>query len=572
MVIDDRHGEPESTRTAGAHRAGQWWRDAVVYQIYPRSFADSNGDGLGDLRGIAERLDSLVDLGVDCVWLSPFYVSPGADAGYDVADYRDVDPMFGRLRDFDEMLEKAHRLGLKVIVDIVPNHTSTEHPWFREALAAPPGSPERARFHFRDGRGEDGSEPPNNWPSSFFGPAWTRITDLDGRPGQWYLHLFDSGQPDWNWDNEEVREEFRAILRFWLDRGVDGFRVDCATALVKAPGLPDLTDAAADYDFFAGVLGLEDQDIPPAQGGDEEEVHEIYRDWRRVLDEYGADRILAGEIWLPPQQIARYLRPDEMQQAFNFGYLETGWNAERVHRVVRSTLAANDAVGATTTWVLSNHDVVRHATRFGFAPDAPRMFGIRATDPQPDQELGLRRARAATLSMLALPGSAYLYQGEELGLPEHTTLPGDARQDPAWARSGGAQAGRDGCRIPLPGEAESPAAGFSPSGKTWLPQPPAYREFARDRQRGEAGSTLEMYRQALATRKAMRLGRGTLTWLSEPTDPVVAFRNGDLVSVANLGTEPVDLPDSEVVLRSSPGSNEVLEPGEAAWLLAPTTN
>ncbi|WP_116202650.1 glycoside hydrolase family 13 protein [Amycolatopsis circi] len=550
---------------------GQWWRDAVVYQIYPRSFADSDGDGIGDLRGISDRLDRLVDLGVDCIWLSPFYVSPGADAGYDVADYRDVDPMFGTLHDFDTLLAKAHRLGLRVIVDLVPNHTSTAHPWFQEALAAPPGSPERSRFHFRDGRGADGSEPPNNWPSAFFGPAWTRTTDPDGKPGQWYLHMFDSGQPDWNWDNEEVREEFRSILRFWLDRGVDGFRVDCATALVKAPGLPDVPENPDDYDFFAAVRGLDGQDLPPSPGGDQEGVHDIYRDWRSVLDEYGADRILTGEIWLPPRQISRYLRPDEMHQAFNFAYLEAGWSADRVHRVVRATLAAHDEAGAAATWVLSNHDVVRHATRFGFGPDAPRMFGIRATDPQPDTALGLRRARAATLSMLALPGSAYLYQGEELGLPEHTTLNDEARQDPAWRRSGGTQAGRDGCRIPLPWEADRPAAGFSPGGKTWLPQPSAYARLARDRQQETAGSTLEMYRQALGIRKARHLGHGKLDWLSEPADAVVALRNGDLLSVTNMGNVPVGLPPGDVVLRSEPGPDTVLEPDTTAWILSRPT-
>ncbi|MEU6419610.1 glycoside hydrolase family 13 protein [Streptomyces spiralis] len=560
--------QDSSAQPVGSHEGltGGWWRDAVVYQIYPRSFSDSDGDGHGDLQGITQRLGSLADLGVDCIWLSPFYVSPGADAGYDVADYRDVDPMFGSLADFDALVQTAHSLGLKVITDIVPNHTSIEHKWFQEALAADPGSRERDRFHFRDGRGKGGAEPPNNWQSAFFGPAWTRITEADGRPGQWYLHMFDSGQPDWNWGNEEIHEEFRSILRFWLDRGVDGFRVDVASSLVKPEGLPDRATNDAEEDFFAGVLGIEGHDVAPVFSVEDEAMHEIYRDWRRVLAEYGDDRILTGEIWLPPKQVAPWLRPDEMHQVFNFGYLESGWNAMNIRRVIRATLAANGEVGATTTWVLSNHDVVRHATRFGYPPGGPRLFGVRASDPQPDAELGLRRARAATLCMLALPGSAYLYQGEELGLPDHTTMDDDFRQDPAWFRSGGAQAGRDGCRIPLPWEADQPALGFNRTGKTWLPQPEPYAKFARSVQKGDPGSTLELYRSALALRRRMALGSGDLAWLDLGDDSVLAFHNGPLLSVTNMGNSHIKLPTGDVVLASSPLDGDVIAADQTVWL------
>lgn len=577
MTFGNENADPGGVLDSAAVIAGasekptpEWWRDAVVYQIYPRSFADADGDGYGDMRGIASRLESLVELGVDCIWLSPFYTSPGADAGYDVSNYRDVDPMFGTLADFDAMIAKAHDLGLKVIVDIVPNHTSVEHPWFQAALAAEPGSPERARFHFYDGRGEDGSAVPNNWQSAFFGPAWTRTTNPDGTPGQWYFHLFDSGQPDWNWDNEDVQEEFRSILRFWLDHGVDGFRIDCAISLAKPPGIPDKEVDPEGGDFFAGVLGVEGYDVPPPYSAENEKMHEIYRDWRRVLAEYGDDRILTAEIWLPPQQVAPWLREDEMHQVFNFGYLESGWNPRNVHRIIRATLAANDAVGATTTWVLSNHDVVRHATRFGYPADTPRMFGIAPTDPQPDVELGLRRARAGTLCMLALPGSAYLYQGEELGLPEHTTMPAEARQDPAWVRSGGAAAGRDGCRVPLPWEADRPGLGFSPTGKTWLPQPVAYAAAARDRQAGVEGSTLELYREAILLRRSLGLGHGDLQWLSEPTDGVIAYRNGELISITNMGSRPVDIPEGTVLLASDVVDSGSLAPDTTVWVLADT--
>ncbi len=521
-----------------------WWRDAVIYQIYPRSFADSDGDGMGDLPGITGRLPLLRDLGVDAVWLSPFYPSPQHDAGYDVADYRSVDPRFGTLDDADTMIAAAHALGLKVIVDLVPNHTSDEHVWFQQALAAAPGSPERDRYLFRDGRGENGDEPPNSWRSVFGGSAWERVTEADGTPGQWYLHLFDVTQPDLNWGNADVRDEFVAVLRFWLDRGVDGFRVDVAHGLIKDKNL-------VDWHYPSAILGGLGHEGPPPPMWDQDEVHDIYRQWRAVLDTYPGDRILVAEAWVQPaERLSRYVRPDEMHQAFNFEYLDTPWSADPLRKVIEQSLAANDAVGATTTWVLSNHDVVRHPTRLGYPVGEARRHGIGAEDPQPDTAQGLRRARAATLQMLALPGSAYLYQGEELGLPEHTTMPDEVRQDPAWFRSGHAEKGRDGCRVPIPWEADAPSYGFGPADASWLPQPPVWAEYALDRQRDVPGSTYEMYRAALRLRREHRLGAGPLTWVDAPAD-VLAFRTGEVLVLTNFGGAPVELPVGARVLLSS---------------------
>lgn len=546
-----------------------WWRHAVIYQVYPRSFADASGDGIGDLPGVTSRLEHLVDLGVDAVWLSPFYRSPQADAGYDVADYRDVDPLFGTLADADALVARAHELGLRVVVDLVPNHTSDEHVWFQAALAAAPGSPERARYHFRDGRGPDGELPPNNWQSIFGGPAWTRTTAPDGTPGQWYLHLFDAKQPDLDWENPEVRAEFEDVLRFWLDRGVDGFRVDVAHGMVKAPGLPDWDG------HVAMIEGEDDVDAVDGSGNrgpmfDQDGVHEIYRAWRRVLDAYDGGRAMVAEAWVEPlSRLARYVRPDEMHQAFNFAFLAAGWHAPSLRRVVTASFAANDAVGAPTTWVMSNHDVVRHASRLGLADPTHRPNGIGHGDEQPDAALGLHRARAATLLMLGLPGSAYLYQGEELGLPDHTTLDDALRQDPAFFRTGGAERGRDGCRVPLPWSGDAPGLGFSPTGATWLPQPAAWADLAVDRQRGRAGSTLELYRAALRLRRAEGLGSGGMTWLDAPAgEHVLAFRNGDVDVVANLDDVAVPLPAGEVLLASGPLDGATLPAGTTVWLRA----
>jgi alpha-glucosidase len=532
-----------------------WWRDAVIYQVYPRSFADADGDGMGDLPGLTSRLDHLVELGVDALWLSPFYRSPQVDAGYDVADYRDVDPRFGTLADFDALVAAAQPRGLRIIVDLVPNHTSVAHEWFQEALAAGPGSAARDRYHFRKGLGAEGEEPPNKWQSVFGGPAWTRVDD----GGEWYLHMFDASQPDLNWDLPEVRAEFEDVLRFWLDRGVAGFRVDVAHGLVKESGLPD-------WDVPQVVIttaGPPDRRTAPMW--DQDGVHDIYRSWRRLLDSYGDDRIMVGEAWVsPPERLARYIRPDEMHQAFNFAYLMAGWTAAAQRDAIEGSLAGAGSVGAVTTWVLSNHDVVRHASRLGYATSHAAQGGIGIDDPQPDRALGLRRARAATLLMLALPGSAYLYQGEELGLPEDTTLPDEARQDPTWRRSGHTVRGRDGCRVPIPWEADAPSYGFGPSADSWLPQPPVWASYALDRQRGTPGSTFELYRAALQLRRQHRLGLGSVDWL--PGD-VLAFVNGDLTVITNFGPAPAPLPPGEVLLASGDlAADGTLPPDTTAWL------
>ena len=559
-------------RSAGP--GAEWWRTAVIYQIYPRSFADADGDGMGDLPGITARLPHLVSLGVDAIWLSPFYTSPQHDAGYDVADYRQVDPRFGTLADADAMIARAHQLGLRVIVDLVPNHTSSEHAWFQAAVAAAPGSVERNRYIFRDGHGTHGNEPPTNWESVFGGRAWTRITEQDGTPGQWYLHLFDSHQPDLNWENEEVRAEFDDVLRFWLDRGVDGFRVDVAHGLIKDQEFPD-------WDTRTTMVGGHDdtvegatEDRPQAPMWDQPGVHDVYRRWRQVLAGYEGDRALVAEAWTDTlESLARYVRPDEMHQAFNFDFLCTAWDAGELRASITEGLGASDAVGAPTTWVMSNHDVVRASSRLGLAETGKGPNGIGAQDAQPDADLGLRRARAAALLMLALPGSAYLYQGEELGLPEHTTLPDHVREDPTFARTQGKEIGRDGCRVPLPWEADAPAFGFSTTGDTWLPQPAHWAAFARDVQEGVPGSTLELYRSALRLRRDFALGAGSLAWVEglPGGESVLAAQNGELLVLVNVGERAVPLPDGLQVLLASadvPQADDgaaLLEPDVAVW-------
>ncbi|HET6633628.1 MAG TPA: glycoside hydrolase family 13 protein [Streptomyces sp.] len=519
--------------TTPEHRPG-WWRDAVIYQVYPRSFADADGDGMGDLAGVRTRLPYLADLGVDAVWLSPFYASPQADAGYDVADYRAIDPMFGDLHDADALIRDAHALGLRIIVDLVPNHSSDRHEWFQRALRDGPGSPLRDRYHFRPGKGADGEEPPNDWESIFGGPAWTRTKNPDGTPGDWYLHLFAPEQPDFNWDNPAVRDEFRSVLRFWLDMGVDGFRIDVAHGLVKAAGLPDAGGSGQ-----LRLLGGQ-----PLPFFDQDGVHEIYRAWRRILAEYGEDRIGVAEAWTPsPERTARYLRHDELHQAFNFPYLKTGWDADELREVIEESLASLRPVGAATTWVLSNHDVVRHLTRLGGSPE---------------------RARAATLLMLALPGSAYVYQGEELGLPEVLDLPDEARQDPSFFKDNGQDGLRDGCRVPLPWTTGGPSCGFGDGG-SWLPQPDGWGRLSVQAQTGDPASTLELYRRALRVRREHPdLGAGdAVEWLPAP-EGVLAFRRGDFVCTANTTPAAVELPalPGRLLLASCPHDGAAVLPAD----------
>jgi len=557
----------------------QWWRDAVVYQVYPRSFADSDGDGIGDLPGIRSRLDHLCELGVDAVWISPWYPSPMSDAGYDVSDFRAIEPTFGTLADADALLAEAHRLGMRVLLDIVPNHTSDQHPWFQNALAAGPGSAERSRYWFRAGRGRGGEQPPNDWVSQFGGPAWTRVTESDGRPGQWYLHLYTPGQPDLNWDNPEVRAEMEDVLRFWFDRGIDGFRIDVAHGLAKAPDLPDLAGtpwpAPADDDPGSPGGGA-GGDVHPHW--DRAGVHEIYRSWRRVADSYPDRKVFVAEAWVnQPRRLARYVRPDELHTAFNFDFLNTPWDAQLLRSTIDRTISALGEVGAPATWVLENHDVVRTVSRFARPqPSHPgRVWLEDLLDLPSDPALGLRRARAAALLMLALPGGAYVYQGQELGLPEVEDLAPDARRDPMWAQTAHARLGRDGCRVPIPWSGTRPPYGFSPPGSAdpWLPQPADWADRSVEAESASPGSALSLFRAALHLRREHpALGDGTLTWIASPEGTLAFSRAPDFACWVNVSARSVELPggelgDQRVLLSSGPlGRGRTLPTDTTVWV------
>jgi alpha-glucosidase len=552
-----------------------WWRDAVIYQIYIRSFADADGDGLGDIAGIRSRLRYLADLGVDAVWVNPWYPSPMADAGYDVADYRAVEPRFGTLADAEAMVREAHDVGLRVLLDIVPNHSSDRHAWFTEALEAGPGSPARERYLFRPGRGADGAEPPNGWQSVFGGPAWERVTEADGSPGEWYLHLFAPEQPDLNWEHPDVRADFEKTLRFWFDRGVDGFRIDVAHSLVKEEGLPDAPDL--DWPRQPVEVDGELRRAPwqPHPFWDRDEVHEVYREWRLVADSYDDPRVFVAEAWVDePERLARYLRGDELHTAFNFTYLQATWDAGYLRHVITETLEELSAVGAPATWVLSNHDVVRHVSRYAREQTGPGSSLMQVLGRPADLELGRQRARAAVLLTLGLPGGAYIYQGEELGLEEVEDLPDEALEDPTWERSGHTDRGRDGCRVPVPWSGDAQPYGFSPAGATappWLPQPAGWGPLSVEAQTGDGTSMLELYRAALRLRRATpELGDGELTWLDQP-DGVLGFTRGaDLVCLVNVTGEPVALPTGhDVLLASGPLVDGRLPTATSVWLHQP---
>ncbi len=538
-----------------------WWETAVVYQVYIRSFADGNGDGVGDIQGMRSRLPYLARLGVDAIWINPWYPSPMADAGYDVADYRDIEPSYGTLDEAQTLISEAHALGIRVLLDIVPNHTSDQHAWFRAALAGEPGA--RQRYHFRPGRGADGSLPPNNWQSVFGGPAWTRVDD-----GEWYLHLFAPGQPDLDWGHDEVRSEFEDVLAFWFDRGVDGFRIDVAHGLVKEAGLPDTAD-----DVEVAQTLVEHRAGHPAW--DQDGVHDIYRGWRSVADRYSPDRIFIAEAWVHSnERLARYLRPDELHTAFQFDFLRTPWRAEVLRAVVDDAIRAAASVGAPPTWVLSNHDVTRTVTRFARSQPTDLIETdwerARWADEDPDHALGRRRARAAALVQLALPGTAYVYQGEELALEEVEDLPDEVRQDPTWGQSGFTDVGRDGCRIPLPWTETSVPYGFGPedSAATWLPQPAHWAEHSVEAQDRDPDSTLNLYRTALRLRASLWRDAGDLRWLTVGTD-VAVFERGGVQCWVNTGTTEVALPDAvSVVLSSEPHVDRVLPPDTVVWLIA----
>ncbi|GAA4829059.1 glycoside hydrolase family 13 protein [Luteimicrobium xylanilyticum] len=540
----------------------------MVYEIYPRSFAGTTRSGEGDLAGVRARLPYLESLGVDAVWLTPWYPSPMADGGYDVADYRDIDPRFGTLADAETLVADAHARGIRVIVDLVANHTSDRHPWFRTALAAPVGSPERARYHFRDGRGAGGDEPPNDWISGFGQSAWTRVVEPDGRPGQWYLHTFAPQQPDLNWDDPDVVAEFDDVLRFWLDRGVDGVRVDAVPAMAKVPGLPD-----AGYDPAAGFQSGSWVDVPH---WDTDAVHDILRRWRTVGDEYDGDRLFVAEaVVSSPERLARYVRPDELHSAFVFDVVRAGWDAARLREAVDTTLESLGGVGAVPSWMLSSHDETRHVTRLGRAETRPQLMAFDSDLPS-DLLLGTRRARAAVMLLLALPGMVCLYQGEELGLPEVTDLPEDALQDPTWERSGRTSRGRDGCRVPLPWSGSRPPYGFAPDGTpTWLPQPAGWEHLTVDAEERDPGSMLRHYRRLLATRRGhAELREGGFAWEPSPAGTLHLVRGRSVHCMVNLGSSEVPLPPGLVrVLASSvPLPDGVLEPDAAIWFTTTVEN
>jgi alpha-glucosidase len=531
-----------------------WWRTAVVYQVYPRSFADANGDGIGDLKGIISRADYLQNLGVDAVWMSPFYPSELADGGYDVANYRDVDPKIGTLEEFDQLIHEFHERNIRVIVDIVPNHTSDQHPWFKEALAAEPGSPARERYIFRDGRGEHGELPPSDLASHFSPLAWTRVPD-----GQWYLHLFAKEQPDLNWDLPEIREDFLKTLRFWSDRGVDGFRVDVAHALVKnLDPLPSRSGYTVDLIPEDGTDPLFDRD----------DLQEIYREWRAVFNEYDPPRIAVAESWVPHSRKFLYASADSLGQVFNFDLVASEWGAEDYQKIVDQNVEFERESGSSSTWVLSNHDIIRHATRLAFPRglDQSAWYEANRFNPDVDVELGLRRALAGTLHILGLPGSTYIYQGEELGLPEVLDIPDQDMQDPTWERYGHKSKSRDGCRVPIPWTRSGSSFGFGPNG-SHLPQPQWFGDYSVEAQEGVPGSALELYREAIALRNTL-LGDNSFRWIHTDDSVLHYERNNGWQVITNFGDTPVDMPVGEVLICSAEHDGTMLPGNATAWLRA----
>ncbi|MCU1411110.1 MAG: alpha-glucosidase [Rhodoglobus sp.] len=559
MDVPVLESEAEATTVAGAPVPSTtdplWWRSAVIYQLYIRSFADGDGDGTGDIAGVRAHLGYLKELGVDALWFTPWYASPLADGGYDVSDYRQIHPAFGDISEAEALIREALALGIRTIIDVVPNHISHEHEWFKAALAAGPGSPERERFWFHPGVGPNGDGMPTHWVSNFQGETWTRTTNADGTPGEWYLHLFTPEQPDLNWNHPDVRKEHEDVLRFWFDRGVAGVRIDSAALLVKDPELPEVTG-----------------DEPAGQhpNTDRDEVHDIYRSWRAVADSYPGTRVLVGEVWMPdPVRFTNYLRPDEMHTAFNFDFMARPWKGSELRESIDSMLAAHAPVGAPSTWVLSNHDVTRTVTRYG-REDSSFAFATKRFGTPTDLELGTRRARAAALLSAALPGSLYVYQGDELGLPEVEDLPEGTRQDPMHFRSNGVDPGRDGCRVPLPWAGDHPPFGFSAGTdvQPWLPQPEDWGRYTVDAEAADPGSMLSLYRAALTIRRTLD-GDESFRWLDSAPDVLCFARGGGFVSVTNLSDRPIDLPEhEEFLLGSTELVNGQLAPDSTAWLRA----
>lgn len=551
-----------------------WWRQAAIYQIYPRSFKDSNGDGLGDIRGITSKVEYLQSLNLDAVWLSPFYPSALADGGYDVDDYRNVDPSLGTLKDFDIMVKALHKVGIRVFVDIVPNHSSNRHVWFQEALASAPGSKARARYIFRDGKGKNGELPPSDWISHFAPSAWTRTKNSDGTPGQWYLHLFAPEQPDFNWDNREVQLDFLETLRFWSDRGVDGFRVDVAHALKK--DMTRLNRSIKSLNSFNIVQDGTDTLF------DRNDVHAIFREWRKVFDEYDPPRVAVAEAYVRAPRRMLYAKPDELGQAFNFDLLVADYDAKLFKKIITNNVKLARSEGSSSTWVLDNHDQVRHATKYGLpkGTDLKEWLLSDGSSARLDRRLGLQRARAASMLLMALPGCIYIYQGEELGLFEVEDLPHSALQDPHWTRNVEIKSvktpvkglayihtekGRDGCRVPIPWEKNGQSFGFSVGG-SHLPQPIWFADFAVSAQSGVKNSTLELYRQALALRKKYQ-STEDLTWVKTADPEVLHFvRENGWHCIMNFSGKLHKLPAGKVLIASGPLKDGKLPKDTCVWI------
>lgn len=515
-----------------------WWRQAVVYQIYPRTFNDSDGNGFGDLKGVTEKVGYLSELGIDAVWLSPFYPSKLYDGGYDVDDYRNVDPRIGTLNDFDLMVKALHAENIKVIVDIVPNHSSIHHEWFVEALNSPKGSAARDRYIFMDG---DGNNPPNNWPSHFGPTCWTQVPD-----GQWYLHLFAPEQPDFNWKNAEVRADFENTLRFWSDRGVDGFRVDVAHSLTKEISKP--------FPEYPGYLVEHLPEDGSHQMFDRDELMDVYRSWRKVFNSYNPPKFAVAEANAPLSRRGRYATEDTLGQAFNFEIMNTPWTAKDYKKTITDVLDFSEKAKSSSTWVLSNHDVVRHVSKFGLPlkTDYNKWLLSNGTEPKCDLAKGLLIARAATLLILGLPGSTYLYQGEELGLPEVADLKPEQLADPIWLRTSGKEKGRDGCRVPIP----------------WTEKDayPNFKGLSAEQQEDQSESILNFYRKALWLRKDVCKDE-TIEFVEVSAEVISFKRSGNWQVITNFGATPIELPAGKVLISSAPIANNHLPTNATAWLI-----
>jgi alpha-glucosidase len=548
-----------STST-GLSKDKNWWRQAAVYQIYPRSFADSNGDGIGDLKGVTSRIPYLKSLSIDAVWLSPFYPSALVDGGYDVDDYRNVDPKLGTLADFDEMLAELHKVGIRVYVDIVPNHSSNLHVWFKEAIASEPGSKARSRYLFRDGRGANGELPPTDWVSHFAPSAWTHESAMGGKHNQWYMHWFAPEQPDFNWDNREVHDEFLKTLKFWADRGVDAFRIDVAHALKK-----DLSEPLRNLNVFEGLeeRGNKGKGIL----ADRDELFAIYKEWRKLFNQYDPPRVAVAEANVHTERVPLYASTKTLGQCFDFKFLDTPFEAAVYKEAVQDALKAATKNKSTCTWALSNHDQIRHATKMGLNPAVDRRSWMLSdgTSHPLDKASGTQNGLAATLFVLALPGATYMYQGEELGLHEVTDIPGDQIQDPQYLRNHKIDKGRDGCRVPLPWTKSGPSFGFG-TGGAHLPQPNWFGGYSVEVEEKDSQSPLAIYRKALGLRKSLTTEE-KVKWHKTGNSSVLHFsRPNGWHCITNFRAAPIAMPKGKLLISSHPLQDGKIAAGTTVWL------